>query len=289
MIFGLPEHEFLAKGHNGCFGCGELLSMRLALKACTKDTVLVQATSCGEVTTTPYPLTSYKLPYIHVAFENSAAVASGVEVALRKAGKKTKVMVLAGDGGTVDIGLQALSGMLERGHDVTYVCFDTEAYSNTGVQRSGATPRFASTTTSPAGKVVPGKIRNMKPIVDIVAAHRIPYVATACPSNPIDLYNKVKKGLEVNGPAYIHILCPCVPGWDYDSGLTINIGQLAVDSCFWPLYEISNGVFKLNYKPKKIPIDKFISLQKRFKHLGSKEVKEIQKNVDSNWLELVSR
>lgn len=292
MIYGLPEQEYLAKGHNGCFGCGQLLAIRLALKACDKDTILVQATGCGEVTTTAYPLTSYRLPYIHGAFENAAAIASGIETALKKWSKKTKVLVMAGDGGTVDIGFQSLSGMLERGHNVCYICFDTEAYSNTGIQRSGATPEYASTTTTPAGKIIPGKKVNMKPIIDIIAAHNVPYVATACVSNPIDLFRKVKKGLEVQGPAYVHILTPCVPGWGYDSALSIKMGQLAVDTCFWPLYEIEYGKLKLNYQPKeKVKIEEWLKLQSRFKHIINNQqlITEVQKDIDKQWDKLIER
>ena len=288
MILGLPEHEFLAKGHNGCAGCSQLLAIRLALKACDKDTILVQSTGCGEVTTTAYPLTAYKLPYIHGAFENAAAIASGIEVALK--GKKTKVLVMAGDGAALDIGFQALSGMFERGHDVCFICFDTHAYSNTGIQRSSATPLYASTTTSPAGSVIPGKKVRMKPMLDIVVAHRILYVATACVSNPLDLYHKVKKGLKVKGPAYVHILCPCIPGWGFDSALGIRISSLAVDTCFWPLYEVVNGSYKLTYKPKKkVGVSEWLKLQKRFKHMDDSLIEKFQAEVDFRWEELVGR
>lgn len=276
MIFGLPEKEFLAKGHNACAGCGQLLAIRLALKACDKDTILVQATGCGEVTTTPYPLTAYKLPYIHNAFENAASTASGVKAALNILNKKTKVLVLAGDGSTFDIGFGALSGMFERGEDITYICFDTEAYSNTGIQRSGATPTGAWTTTKPEGKQI-----KPKDIISIAVAHHIPYIATASISNQQDLVRKVKEGLNTKGPSFIHILCPCVPGWKIPESSAINISKIAIETNFWPLLEIKKGKYILNYKPKKqLPIETWLKMQGRFKGISKELIKEIQKNIN---------
>jgi len=291
-MFGLPEQELLAKGHNACSGCGENLGIRLALKAATKDTILVQNTSCGEVTTVAYPRSSYKIPYIHCLFENGAAVASGIETALKKLNKKTKVLVFAGDGGTFDIGFQALSGATERKHDFCYVCFDTAAYSNTGIQRSGATPKYADTTTSPAGSKISGKMEWKKPMPFILAAHNMPYVATANVAFPIDLYKKVKKGLEIKGPAYIQVFSPCVPGWKISTNETINVARKAVESNICPLYEIIDGKYILNHKTsKKINVEEYLKLQGRFKHLFKKEnkylVKEIQQHVDNEWEKLL--
>ena len=195
----IPKEEFLAPGHRGCAGCGASIAVRLALKALGKDTVAVSATGCLEVMTTPYPETSWEIPWIHVAFENAGAVASGVESALRIQGKKSNVIAFGGDGGTVDIGLQSLSGAMERGHNMTYVCYDNEAYMNTGIQRSGATPFGASTTTSPAGKASFGENRPKKNMPMIMAAHGIPYVATASIAYPEDYMKKVKKAAEVDG------------------------------------------------------------------------------------------
>tara|TARA_Y100000310_G_C20671309_1_gene810460 strand:- start:364 stop:1248 length:885 start_codon:yes stop_codon:yes gene_type:complete len=291
-MFGLPEQELLAKGHNACSGCGENLGIRLALKAATKDTILVQNTSCGEVTTVAYPRTSYRIPYIHCLFENGAAVASGIETALKKLNKKTKVLIFAGDGGTFDIGFQALSGAVERGHDFCYVCFDTAAYSNTGIQRSGATPKYADTTTSPVGNKILGKMEWKKPMPLILAAHNMPYVATASVAFPIDLYKKVKKGLEMKGPAYVQVFSPCVPGWKFPTSQTVNVARKAVETCINPLYEIENGNYKLNYKPaKKINVEEYLKLQGRFKHLFKTRnkllIKEIQKHVDNEWVKLL--
>ena len=222
MINQLPEEEYFAQGHRACAGCGSVLAIRHVLKAAGKNTIIAQATGCMEVVSTPYPETSWKLPWIHVLFENAAAVASGIEVALKKLNKKdVNVLAIAGDGGTFDIGFQALSGAIERGHKFCYVCIDNEAYMNTGVQRSGATPMFASTTTSPAGKKVPGKLQPKKPLPFIIAAHGLRYVATASSANPLDIYNKVKKALSINGPSFIQIFTPCPTGWKHPSGQTI--------------------------------------------------------------------
>jgi len=285
----LPEEELLAPGHRACAGCGSALCLRLCMKALGPDTVVVMPTGCMEVTTTPYPETAWEVPWIHVAFENAAAVASGVEAALKVLDKKddVTVAVFAGDGGTVDIGFQALSGMLERGHDVVYVCYDNEAYMNTGVQRSGATPMFAVTTTTPAGRRWKGEFRPKKDAPRIAAAHDIPYVATACVSYPQDLVKKVEKAKKIEGPAYVHVLCPCPPGWGYDSSETVEIGELAVDTGMWMLYEIKEGEFRLTYKPReRKPVEEYLKRQKRFSHLTEEEIQRIQRMVDERWEEL---
>lgn len=288
MIFGLPENDFLEKGHNSCYGCGEALGMRIALKAATKDTILVQATSCGEVTTTAYPHTAFKLPYIHVLFENAAAVAAGIKEAMEKLGKKTRILVFAGDGGTFDIGFQALSGAIERGHDFCYVCFDTNAYSNTGIQRSGATPKYADTTTAPYGKKIHGKMEYKKPMPMIIAQHKPRYVANASVGDVIDLYNKVKKGLELKGPAYVQVLSPCVVGWKYNSALTVEVGRKAIQTNICPLYEIEDGVLKVRENEKALKVDDYLKLQPRFKHLTKEEIMDIQEHVDREYKYLLS-
>lgn len=283
----IPKEEFLAPGHRGCAGCGASIAVRLALKALGKDTVAVSATGCLEVMTTPYPETSWEIPWIHVAFENAGAVASGVESALRIQGKKSNVIAFGGDGGTVDIGLQSLSGAMERGHNMTYVCYDNEAYMNTGIQRSGATPFGASTTTSPAGKASFGENRPKKNMPMIMAAHGIPYVATASIAYPEDYMKKVKKAAEVDGPAYIHLNQPCTTGWGYDPSITIEIGRLAVETGFWVLYEIEDGEFNVTYRPaERKPVKEYLKPQKRFKHLDDEHIAKIQEYVDAQCEEL---
>lgn len=283
----IPKEEFLAPGHRGCAGCGASIAVRLALKALGKDTVAVSATGCLEVMTTPYPETSWEIPWIHVAFENAGAVASGVESALRIQGKKSNVIAFGGDGGTVDIGLQSLSGAMERGHNMTYVCYDNEAYMNTGIQRSGATPYGASTTTSPAGKASFGENRPKKNMPMIMAAHGIPYVATASIAYPEDYMKKVKKAAEVDGPAYIHLNQPCTTGWGFDPSKTIEMGRLAVETGSWVLYEIEDGEFNVTYRPaERKPVVEYLKSQKRFKHLDDEHIAKIQEYVDAQCEEL---
>ena len=284
----IPEEELLAPGHRGCAGCGASIGVRLALKALGKNTVAISATGCLEVMTTPYPETAWEIPWIHVAFENAGAVASGVESALRIQGKDdVNVVAFGGDGGTVDIGLQSLSGAMERGHNFTYICYDNEAYMNTGIQRSGATPYGASTTTSPVGKDSFGENKPKKNMPMIMAAHGIPYVATASISYPEDFMKKVKKAAEVDGPAYIHLNQPCTTGWGYPSSKTIEMGRLAVETGSWILYEIENGEFNVTYRPsERKPVSEYLKPQKRFRHLTENHIEEIQKLVDSQCEEL---
>jgi len=284
----IPEEELLAPGHRGCAGCGASIGVRLALKALGKNTVAISATGCLEVMTTPYPETAWEIPWIHVAFENAGAVASGVESALRIQGKDdVNVVAFGGDGGTVDIGLQSLSGAMERGHNFTYICYDNEAYMNTGIQRSGATPYGASTTTSPVGKDSFGENKPKKNMPMIMAAHGIPYVATASISYPEDFMKKVKKAAEVDGPAYIHLNQPCTTGWGYPSSKTIEMGRLAVETGSWILYEIENGEFNVTYRPsERKPVSEYLKQQKRFRHLTEDHIEEIQKLVDSQCEEL---
>ncbi len=278
----ISEKEFLAPGHRGCAGCGATVGVRLALKALGKNTVAVSATGCLEVITTPYPETAWDIPWIHVAFENVAAVASGVERALKTQEKDAQVVAFAGDGGTADIGLQSLSGAMERGHNLIYICYDNEAYMNTGVQRSGSTPYGASTTTSPHGKESFGEDKPKKNIPMIIAAHGVPYVATASISYPEDFIKKVQKAKETDGPAYIHLHQPCTTGWGYDPSKTIELGRLAVETGSWILYEIEDGEFHVTYRPvERKAVDEYLMAQKRFKHLSEEERKDIQKNVDA--------
>jgi pyruvate ferredoxin oxidoreductase beta subunit len=286
VINNIPTVELFASGHRACAGCGPAIVMRMALKASGPNTIVSHATGCMEVVSTPYPETSWRVPWIHVAFENAAAVASGIEAALKKAKKDTNVLVLAGDGGTFDIGLQALSGMAERGHDVCYICYDNNAYMNTGIQRSGATPKYAATTTTPAGKKIHGNITNSKHMPFIMAAHGI-YVATANIAFPQDFIAKVRKGLEKKGPAYIQVYGPCNLGWGYPTNMTIQIAKLAYNAKITPLYEIENGILKFTKIPNNPkPVDEFIKTQARFKHLTQEDIKEVQAYVDREWQKL---
>ncbi len=283
----LSQKEHFAPGHRSCQGCAEALAVRLVAKALGRNLIIAQATGCMEIVASPLPLTSWEVPWIHVAFENAAAVASGIESGLkalmgkgRLPKKRITVMAMAGDGGTSDIGLQALSGAMERGHDFLYICTDNEAYMNTGIQRSSATPFGASTTTSPAGRVVPGQATWKKNMPAIAAAHGIPYVATACPSYPIDLVSKVKKAAETKGPAYVHILSVCPTGWRSPTGMSIRLGRLAAETGVFPLYEVVNGRYRLTIDfPRLRPIKDYFKYQGRFRHLTEELSAQIEERV----------
>ena len=289
--------EYLAPGHNFCTGCGEALAIRLTCKALGENTIIAMATGCDEVCTTPLPVTSWRLPWLHTLFENAGAEISGAEAGLTTLMRKGKVpqrdikfVAMAGDGGTSDIGLQSLSGAIERGHNFLYVCWDNEAYMNTGIQRSSATPYGASTTTAPAGKVSIGQKTRKKNMVEVCVAHGIPYAASACPSYPFDLMNKIRKGAEVKGPAYVHILSVCPTGWRSPSNLTIEIGRLAVETGVFPLYEVENGHYKLNVdRPKLKPVEEYLRVQGRFRHLSPSDMHEIQERVNEEYSKLKSR
>jgi len=290
----VTKRENFAPGHRACLGCGEALAVRLACKALGQNVIIVSATGCMEVVSTPLPYTSWRVAWIHTLFENTGAVASGIEaglkVMMRKGecpAKEVNVVVMAGDGGTSDIGLQALSGALERGHDFLYICLDNEAYMNTGIQRSSATPFGASTTTAPAGKMSIGQVTWKKNMPAITAAHDIPYVATACPSYPFDLMAKVARGAAVHGPAYVHILSVCPTGWRSAPDLTIRIGRLAVETGMFPLYEVEDGKYKLSIDlPWLRPVQDYLKLQGRFRHLSEETIKKIQNRVNKEYAKL---
>lgn len=290
----VTKKEFFVPGHRACIGCGEALAVRLACKALGQNVIIANATGCMEIVSSPLPTTSWRVPWIHTLFENTAAVASGIESGLKMLMKKgriaqqeIKAVAMAGDGGTSDIGLQALSGALERGHDFLYLCFDNEAYMNTGIQRSSATPFGASTTTSPAGKKSIGQVSWKKNMPAIAAAHNIPYVATACPSYPFDLIDKVEKGAATPGPAYVHILSVCPTGWRCPTDLTIRMGRLAVETGIFPLYEVENGNYKLNFDfPQLRPVTDYMKLQGRFRHLSEDLLDKIQQRVTADYAEL---
>ena len=290
------------EGHRMCAGCGAPVVGRMILRALKEEdhAVIANATGCMEVSTFIYPYTAWTDSFIHTAFECAGATLSGAEVAyrsLKKQGKlpdgDTKFIAFGGDGGTYDIGLQSLSGAMERGHDMTYVCYDNGAYMNTGIQRSSATPRFADTTTSPAGKVLPGKMQSRKDLAMILAAHHIPYVAqTIAMGDFKDLYEKSEKAIYTEGPTFLNVLSPCPRGWGYPTDELMNINKLAVQTCYWPLYEVVDGVYHSTFKPgKKLPIEEFLRPQKRFKHMfkpGNEwMIEEFQKEVDKRWQELL--
>jgi len=293
--------ERLAPGHRLCAGCGASIIVRQMMAAIDDPVVLANATGCLEVATTIYPYTAWRVPWIHNAFENAASTISGVEAAYRSMVRQGKIedenvkfIAYGGDGGTYDIGLQALSGAVERGHQFLYVCYDNGAYMNTGIQRSSATPFGAHTTTSPAGKVVPGKKQFRKDLTKIMAAHDIPYVAQAAPSKWRDLMEKTRKAVNCNGPAFMNVLSSCNRGWRHGTDETIEVTQLAVDTCYWPLYEVEDGEWRLTYKPReKLPIKKWLERQGRFRHLFKPQnrhlIEQMQVEIDRRWEELLER
>ncbi len=294
----LPKREILSSGHRACQGCGELLAVRQVTKAIGADLIIANATGCLEIVTSSFPDTAWKVPWIHVAFENAAAVASGVESAIKVLKRKgrypsdrdIKIVAFAGDGGTADIGLQALSGALERFHNFMYVCYDNEAYMNTGIQRSSSTPYCATTTTSPAGSKSKGQRTNKKNLPEIAVAHGIPYVATACPSYPFDLMAKAKKGADTEGPAYLHIFVPCPTGWRTLPDDTIEIGRKVVETGVFPLYEVVNGKYSLTYKVDELkPVTEYLKGQGRFRHLTDEDINDIQQRVNSNYEKLLQK
>lgn len=293
----ITKEENFAPGHRACVGCAEALALRLVVKALGRDVIITNATGCMEIVSSAFPTTSWRLPWIHTLFENTGAVASGVEAGwkiLQKKGrrspKRVKAVGIGGDGATLDIGIQALSGAWERGHDMLYVCLDNEAYMNTGVQRSSGTPFGASTTTSPAGKLSVGQTRWKKNMPAIAVAHNIPYVATACPSYPFDLMAKVKKAVSITGPSYLHVLSPCPTGWRLPPNLAIRIGRLAAETGIFPIYEVEDGEYKMNIDfPNLRPVKDYLLLQGRFRHLPKEVLEDIQTKVNNEYAKLKSK
>jgi pyruvate ferredoxin oxidoreductase beta subunit len=279
--------ELLECGHRACAGCGLAIGARLMLKAVGTNVIISSATGCMEVFSTPYPETAWKVPWIHSLFENAAAVGSGIEASLRRQGRSEKVVVIGGDGATFDIGIQCISGAFERGHDLTYVCYDNEAYMNTGIQRSGATPYDASTTTSPAGKHSFGNPRPKKDLPAILAAHGSPYVATATIAYPMDMMKKIEKAVNTKGPCYVQVHAPCATGWGFEADQTMTIGKLAVETGLWVNYEMVNGEVTRAKKVVRKPVEEYLILQKRFRHLfrpvrQEEEIAKIQAQADRN-------
>jgi len=287
----MPRDGLFTPGHRACQGCGEALAVRWVCKAMGKDAIIAHATGCMEIVSSGMPQTSWMHPWIHVAFENTAAVASGIDTALKilerkgkLTGKMPKVVAMGGDGGTSDIGLQALSGALERGTNFTYFCFDNEAYMNTGIQRSSATPYGAMTTTSPPGKKSIGQRTWKKDMVAIAVAHDIPYVATVTPSYLFDRFFKVRKALETPGPAYVSVLSVCPTGWRSATDLSVRLGRLAVETGVFPLYEVVDGKYFLTVQPPKLrPVKDYLRPQGRFRHLREPEINFIQQQVQASY------
>lgn len=285
-------------GHRMCAGCGVPIFTRMLTQVTDYEIVVINATGCLEVASTIFPYSAWRVPWVHTAFENASSTASGVEAMYRclakqgKAKKKTKFVVIGGDGGSYDIGLQSLSGAMERGHDLLYICYDNGAYMNTGIQRSSATPLGAATTTTPAGELIPGRTGRRKDLTKVMVAHNIGYAAQASIHNPVDLSNKIKKGIEHDGPAFLNIFTPCVPGWKIDANQTVELARLGVETRFWNLYEVENGIYKVNYKPKENkPVTDWIFIQGRFAHLKSPKWKyvldEFQAEVNRQWIWLL--
>jgi 2-oxoisovalerate ferredoxin oxidoreductase beta subunit len=288
MKLSIPEEEIMGHGHLACQGCGAALAMRYALKVLGKNTALSVPACCWSVIDGPFPHSSVNIPLFHTAFETAASAASGIKAAFEVLGKDVNVVAWAGDGGTYDIGIQALSGAAERNEDIIYVCYDNEAYMNTGVQRSGSTPYLAWTTTTP---VKHPKDRPKKDLVSIMAAHRIPYLATASVAFPEDLIAKFKKAKDIKGTKFILIFSPCPPGWRSNPENTIKLARLAVETKIFPLIEVENGMFwKLTKKPRKPkPVGEYLKLQGRFRHLTEDDVSKIQENVDKDWEILMNK
>lgn len=290
----VTKKEYFAPGHRACQGCAEALSVRMVAKALGKNVIVASATGCMEIISSPLPFTNWRVPWIHVAFENAAAVLSGAEAGVKALVRKGKLvdkgtvfLGMGGDGATSDIGLQSLSGAFERGHDFLYVCYDNEAYMNTGIQRSSATPFGASTTTSPAGKVKAGQMTWKKNMPEIAVAHNIPYVATACASYPFDLLRKVEKAAQKKGPAYVHVLSVCPTGWRVPPDKAIWIGRLAVESGVFPLYEVEDGKYRITYEtPELKPVIDYLKPQGRFRHLTPDLISQIQERVTADYNKL---
>lgn len=284
-VLNLPEEEFVHPGNRACSGCGLSIIYRMGLKALGRDTILVVPPSCLTVLQGLYPIAATQLPCVNVTFASTAAAATGVLAALRARKKNTQVAAWAGDGGTSDIGIQALSGACERGEDFIFICYDNEAYMNTGVQRSGTTPQHVLTTTTP----ISGKQQRKKDMPAIIAAHGIDYVATASAAYPVDFYDKVCKAKTISGPKYIHVHTPCPAGWGFSARYTVKIGRMAVETGLFDLYEREKGEFRLTGPSQKMlgkkrkPVAEYFATQGRFKGLDEKQITELQNEVDKKW------
>ncbi len=281
----IPEEEYMLPGHNACLGCGATIAMRYTLKALGKNTILTIPACCWAVIPGVYPYRALDVPLLYTAFEVTGAAVSGVREALDAMGKDDiNVVGFAGDGGTADIGIQSLSGAVERGENVFYIMYDNEAYMNTGIQRSSSTPKGAWTTTTQVGKIRDWKKEKKKNMVEIMVAHNIPYAATASIAFPEDYIKKLQKGLKIRGPKFYHVYATCPTGWRISPGKSVEVARLAVESNMFPLFEVENGIYNITYRPKKvIPVKDYLKVQGRFRHLSDDEINEIQKDVDEAW------
>ena len=286
MRSDIEHRDYLHSGHMACAGCGEVLGIKLVLQAAGKKTIGVVVPSCIGIIIGPFPTATFKIPVYHTAFETAASSAAGISNALiAKGDEETHVIAFAGDGGTADIGFQALSGAADRNENIIYCCFDNEAYMNTGIQSSSSTPRHAWTMTTPVGK--PLKKKNM---VELMAAHGIPYAAAASACFPDDLRNKIAEAKKIKGMKYIHVLSPCPTGWRYEERLTPKVGRLAVETNFFPLYEVRDGrSYRITHASQNLPVEEYLRLQGRYKHLKDEDISRIQKQVDENWRDLNSK
>lgn len=283
-IKDLSDEILFTSGHTACAGCGAPPVMRNLMKIFGKNSIIYTPANCLLVFSGTYPNLAWKVPYLHEAFENTGACISGIKRALNKQGKDSLVIGIAGDGGTYDIGIQALSGAAERNEDVIYICYDNEAYMNTGIQRSGSTPFGAATTTTPAGTKIPGKLKHKKDMAEIMRAHEVPYTATMSIAHQKDFLDKAEKAKNIEGFRYLHVLAPCPTGWRFDPSLTIEMTRLAVDSGMWTLWEAEFGEITKIYKPKqKINVEDYIKKQGRFRHFTPEMVAELQGWVDRKW------
>ncbi len=285
----LTDEDFFTGGHTACPGCGAATLARVVMKVLGPDTVVYLPANCMLVFSSTYPHNAFKVPYHHVLFENSAVCAAAISRALRRRGHPdTTVVAFAGDGGTADIGIQALSGAAERNEDILYFCYDNEAYMNTGIQRSGATPLGAWTTTTPVGELQRGKAEFKKDVPQIVAAHGVPYVATASIGFPNDLLAKLQKAKEIRGFRYLHVFAPCPTGWRAESDQMVELAKLAVDTGMFPLYEVTDGAISINREPRFTPLKQYLDLQGRFRHLAAEEVATLEAGIRERWDRLVA-
>ena len=283
MVTPTRPIEILRPGHMACPGCGLALGMRTVLRAMGPRTVVVIVPSCVAVTSGPFPYTALGVPAFHSAFEIAAPTAAGIAAALKVQGKEDiSVLAFAGDGGTFDIGLQSLSGAADRNDDFIYVCMDNEAYMNTGIQVSSATPRYTWTGTSPTGNT-----RRKKQIMEIMAAHRMPYAATASIAFPEDLTEKIQKAKKIKGTRFIHILSPCTTGWRIDEDMAVKVAMMSVETNVFPLYEIEDGLkYTINYRSRNLAVEKYLMIQGRYKHLKPEQIRDIQAETDRAWADL---
>ncbi len=289
-----PRKEYFAPGHRACVGCGEMLAVRQVCKALGRETIVINSTGCIEIVSSLFPQTTWEVPWMHTLFENASAVASGVESAIkvmqrkgRYRDKKVNILAMGGDGATADIGLQSLSGALERGHNLLYVCFDNEAYMNTGIQRSSSTPYGAVTTTSPSGSHSIGQQTQKKNLAAIAVAHNIDYVATASPAYPFDLMDKITKAMKVDGPTYVQVFSPCPTGWRSPGELSVALARMVVETGVFPLYEVIKGEYKLSMDFEKLrPVKEYMKPQGRFRHLTEDDIEVIQAKVIEDYNKL---